>query len=127
MDVQDSQDGRIVYPVHPCEKSTMERLTLTARIEQEDTGSLKARFVARIEGPESVWGQVRGEGDSPGAAQEELVQAMLSWISNRDCSDTMAGALAEAGFPEIDDDTELELEFAPVPEIAEEPPDGSAP
>ena len=24
----------------------------------------------------------------------------------------MAGALAEAGFPEIDDDTELELEFA---------------
>ena len=90
----------------------MERLILTARVEQDDTGSLKAWYVARIDGPESIWGQVRGEGDSPGAAQEELIQAMLSWISSHDSSDSMAGALAEAGFPEIDDDTELELEFA---------------
>ena len=43
---------------------------------------------------------------------EDLVQAMLSWISNRDCTDSMAGALSEAGFPDIGDDTELELEFA---------------
>ena len=80
----------------------MERLTLTARVEQED-----ARFVARIEGID-----VRGEGESPDLAREELIQAMLSWISSQDCAESMSGALAAAGFPEIDDDTELQLEFA---------------
>lgn len=80
----------------------MERLTLTARVEQED-----ARFVARIEGI-----GVQGEGASPDGARNELVQAMLNWISVRDCTDSMALALAEAGFPEVDDETELELEFA---------------
>ena len=85
----------------------MERLTLTARVEQED-----ARYVARIEGID-----VRGVGDSPDAAQEELIQAMLSWISSHDCTESMAGTLTEAGFPEIDDDTELELEFADFPPL----------
>ena len=80
----------------------MDRLTLTAKIELEET-----RYIARVEGID-----VRGEGDSPDVAREELVQAMLSWISSCDCAESMAGALAEAGFPEIDDDTELELEFA---------------
>ena len=80
----------------------MERLTLTARVEQED-----ARFVARIEGID-----VRGEGESPDLAREELIQAMLSWISSQDCAESMSGALTAAGFPEIDDDTELQLEFA---------------
>ena len=79
---------------------------MTARVERED-----ARFVARIEGiPPSV-PMPQGEGESPDSAREELVQAMLSWISNQDCAESMAGVLAEAGFPEIDDDTELELEF----------------
>ena len=80
----------------------MERVTLTARVEKDDS-----RFIARVEGLD-----VQGEGESPDRAREELVQAMLSWISTRDCSDSMSGALAEAGFPEIDEDTELELEFA---------------
>lgn len=93
----------------------MERLTLTARVEEDDS-----RFVARVDGPESVWGQVRGEGDSPDAAEANLIQAMLSWISSRDCSDSLAGALAEAGFPDIDDDTELELEFTRGHELNEE-------
>ncbi len=79
----------------------MERLTLTARVEQEDS-----RFVTRIE---SIG--IQGEGDSVQAAQEELIQAMISWISNRDCTESMAGTLVKAGFPEIDDDTEIELEF----------------
>jgi hypothetical protein len=93
----------------------VERLTLTARVEEEDS-----RFVARIDGPESVWGQVRGEGESPGAAADNLIQAMLSWISSHDCSESMAGTLAEAGFPDIDDETELELEFARDHELAGE-------
>ena len=80
----------------------MERLTLTAQVEWDN-----ARFVARIEGIDVI-----GEGDSPEVAREDLVQVMLSWISSRDCTDSMATALSEAGFPEIGDDTELELEFA---------------
>ena len=65
------------------------------------------RFVARVDGID-LW----GAGDSPDVAREQLIQAMLDWISLRDCTDSMAGVLAEAGFPEIDDETELQLEFA---------------
>ena len=75
---------------------------MTARVEREDAG-----FVARIEGID-----VQGQGESPDLAREELVQAMLSWISSHDCAESMAAALSAAGFPEIDDDTELQLEFA---------------
>ena len=85
----------------------MERLTLTARVEWEDP-----KFVAHVEGLSSVQVWVRGEGESPASAREELIQVMLSWISSQDCAESMAGVLAEAGFPEIDDDTELQLEFA---------------
>ena len=95
----------------------VERLTLTARVEMEN-----ARFIARVDGIDVV-----GEGESPEGAREDLVQAMLSWISNRDCTDSMAGALSEAGFPEIGDDTELELEFAefPVEDFVEEDADNA--
>ena len=80
----------------------MERLVLTAKVEHED-----ARYVARVDGID-----VLGEGDSPEVAREELIQAMLNWISMRDSSDSMVEVLAEAGYPEIDDETELQLEFA---------------
>ena len=71
----------------------VERLTLTARVEQED-----ARFVARIICTGDGGIDVRGEGESPDSAREELIQAMLSWISSQDCAESMAGALAAAGF-----------------------------
>ena len=79
----------------------MECIVLTARVGLEDT-----RYVARIEGID-----VQGEGDSPDIAREELIQAMLTWISLRDCTESMSDALANAGFSGIDDDTELQLEF----------------
>ena len=84
------------------ENVRVERLTLRAKVEQDE-----ARFVARIDGI-----GVQGEGESADVAREELVQAMLNWISDKDCSDSMSLALTEAGFPGIDDETELELEFA---------------
>lgn len=90
----------------------LERLTLTAQVGWED-----ARFIARVEGLD-----VTGEGDSPEKAQEELVQAMLTWISNQDCTEGMADALSGAGYPAISDETELELEFADLPA-----PSGSRP
>ena len=83
----------------------MDRLTLTALVEQQDT-----RYVARIDGID-----LRAEGASADSAREELVQAMLSWISSQDCAESMAIALAAAGYPEINDDTELQLEFADLP------------
>ena len=79
----------------------MDRLVLTARVGHED-----ARFVARVDGLD-----VHAEGESADVAREELVQAMLMWISARDCTDSMAEALTQAGFPEINDETELHLEF----------------
>ena len=82
----------------------LERLTLTARVGWED-----ARFIARVEGL-----GVTGEGDSPEKAKEELVQAMLTWISNQDCTEGMADALSGAGYPVISDETELELEFVHI-------------
>ena len=83
----------------------MERVTLTALVEPGEAG-----FVARVAGL-----GVCGQGESPEAAREDLVQAMLAWISGHDCGDTLPSALAAVGFPEINDDTELELEFAPFP------------
>lgn len=87
------------------------RLTLTARVERED-----GKYVARIQGLD-----VRGEGESPDSAREELIQAMLSWISSQDCTESMSGSLAAAGFPDVDDETELELEFAPIGELEQGP------
>lgn len=79
---------------------------LTARVEQEGD-----RFVAWVDGLCFEGRPVQAEGESADVAREELVQAMLIWISDRDCSDSMAAALAEAGYPEVDEETELHLEF----------------
>ena len=78
---------------------------MRALVDQQDT-----KYVARIEGID-----LKGEGASADSAREELVQAMLSWISSQDCAESMAVALTAAGYPEIDDDTELQLEFADLP------------
>ena len=90
----------------------VERLILTARVDRLSMDNGDAKYVALVEGID-----VRGEGESPDSAREELIQAMLSWISDQDCAESMAGVLAEAGFPRIDDDTELELEFVLHSEI----------
>ena len=89
----------------------MERLVLTARVEPVHPflpaeGEYKGGYVAWVDGLD-----VHAEGESADAAREELVQAMLIWISARDCTDSMAMALSEAGFPEVDEETELHLEF----------------
>lgn len=81
--------------------SPVDRLVLTARVEHEN-----ARFVAWVDGID-----VQAEGESADVAREELIQAMLSWISARDCTDSMVETLTQAGFPEINDETELHLEF----------------
>ena len=79
----------------------MEQLVLTARVLWDD-----GRFVARIDSL-----PLEGAGESVREAQDELIQVMRAWIEANDVPDTLAPALADAGFPGLDEDTELQLEF----------------
>ena len=79
----------------------MEQLVLTARVAREDDG-----FVARLEQL-----SLEGVGESVRDAQDDLIQAMCSWIETQDGLDNLEQALAEAGFPGVEEDTELQLEF----------------
>ncbi|HCL25966.1 MAG TPA: hypothetical protein DHW65_06445 [Dehalococcoidia bacterium] len=79
----------------------METVVLTARVEQEES-----RFVARIEDLE-----LEGEGESLEAAQDELIQVMRAWIETLDGTDTLGDVLADAGYPGVDEETGLQLEF----------------
>lgn len=79
----------------------MEQLLLTARVTCED-GS----FVARL-GPLSL--EVLGSSERE--AQDELIEVMRSWIETHDGLDDLEEILSRAGFPGVDEDTELQLEF----------------
>lgn len=93
----------------------MDTVVLTAKIDQDED-----RYVARIEGLD-----LEGEGETLEAAQDDLIQIMRAWIETHDGSDTLSHALAGAGYLGVDEDTELQLEFAEV-EFAEaaSPPNG---
>jgi hypothetical protein len=80
----------------------MQRLILTARVEQDS-----AKFVARVDSL-----GLEGQGESLDAAQEDLVQVMRAWIETLDGTESLEDTLAAAGFPGVDEDTELQLEFS---------------
>ena len=85
----------------------MERLILTARVEQDS-----AMFVARVDSLD-----LEGQGESSNAAQDDLVQVLRAWIETLDGMESLEDALAAAGFLGVDEDTELQLEFEePEPE-----------
>jgi hypothetical protein len=86
----------------------MDTVVLTAKVDQDDH-----RYVARIEDL-----GLEGEGESLEAAQDDLIQIMRAWIETHDGTDTLGNALADAGYLGVDEDTELQLEFAEV-ELAE--------
>ena len=54
---------------------------------------------------------LEGVGDSVKQAQDELIQAMRAWIEAKDGTDSLEQTLADAGFPGVEEDTELHLEF----------------
>ena len=54
---------------------------------------------------------LEGVGDSVEQAQDQLIHAMRAWIEARDGTDSLEQALADAGFPGVDEETELQLEF----------------
>ena len=80
---------------------TMESVMLTARVTWE-----RDRFVAKVDQL-----QLESEGESVEEAQDLLIQMMRSWIEDNDGTDTLEELLAEAGFPDGAEDTELQLEF----------------
>ncbi len=79
----------------------MDNLLLTAKVDQ-----IEDRFVARVDDLRLV-----GEGESIEAAQDDLIQVMRAWIESHDGTDTLSVVLADAGYPGVDEDTELQLEF----------------
>ena len=88
----------------------MGTVVLTARVDRD-----QSRYVARIEDL-----GLEGEGESLEAAQDDLIQIMRAWIETHDGTDTLGDALAAAGYLDVDEETELQLEFAE----AESQPDG---
>ncbi len=79
----------------------MERLILTARVDLESS-----EYVARVENL-----PIEAKGDSLEEAQDELIQVMRLWIENHDGTETLEEELAQAGFPGVGEETELQLEF----------------
>ena len=80
----------------------METAVLTAQVVWEED-----KYVARVnELP------LEGTGDSVAAAQDELINVLRSWIEYQDGTSGLESALAGAGFPDVDEDTEVQLEFA---------------
>ena len=80
----------------------METVLLTAKVDQIDD-----RYVARIDDLD-----LEGTGESLEVAQDELIQIVRAWIESHDGTDTLGNVLAEAGYPGVDEETELQLEFA---------------
>ena len=80
----------------------METVRLTAQINTEDD-----RYVVRLDDLGLV-----SEGETLEAAQEELIQIVRAWIESHDGTDTLSSVLADAGYPGVEEETELQLEFA---------------
>ena len=79
----------------------MDQVLLTARVAPENGG-----FVARVEQL-----PLERSGDSVRAAQDELILALRAWIETHEGQDNLEQALAQAGFPGVEEETEVQLEF----------------
>ena len=62
--------------------------------------------MARLEGLE-----LEGSGESIQQAQDELVDNLRGWIETHESDESLEQALDESGFPGVDEDTEIQLEF----------------
>ena len=79
----------------------MVSLVLTARVVREEE-----RYVARV-----AELSLEGTGETVKEAQDELISAIRTWIELHDGTDRLEQMLAKAGFPGVDEDTELQLVF----------------
>lgn len=79
----------------------MGTVVISAKIEM-----FEDKYVAKIDELE-----LEGEGATLEAAQDELIQAMRAWIESHDGTDTLSDVLADAGYPDVDEETEVQLAF----------------
>ncbi len=79
----------------------MEMVVLTAKVDQ-----VEDKYVARVDDLGLV-----GEGETLEAAQDDLIQVMRAWIESHDGTDTLSSVLEDAGYPGVEEETELQLEF----------------
>ena len=79
----------------------METVFLTAKVKE-----IENKYVARVDDLE-----LEAIGESLETAQDELIQVVRAWIESHDGTDTLSDALADAGYPGVDEETELQLEF----------------
>jgi hypothetical protein len=79
----------------------LERLVLVARVVLED-----GKYIARVDGL-----PLEGSGESVLGAQDALIHTMRAWIETCDGANRLEGELAKAGFPGVEEETELQLEF----------------
>ena len=79
----------------------MEPTVLIARVTWQD-----GRYLASLE----VLG-LEGEGETVEAAQHQLINVVRNWIEIQDGKSSLEEVLAQAGFPGVEEDTELQLEF----------------
>tara|TARA_B100000586_G_C19845719_1_gene316457 strand:+ start:227 stop:505 length:279 start_codon:yes stop_codon:yes gene_type:complete len=79
----------------------MENVLLTAKVDL-----LEDKYVARIDDLGLV-----GEGETLETAQDDLIQVMRAWIESHDGTDTLSKVLEDAGYPGVEEETELQLEF----------------
>ena len=78
-----------------------ESVLLTARVTYED-----GTYVARVDQL-----PLEGSGATVEAAKDELIEVVRSWIQNHDGTVGLGQALADAGFPGVEEETEVQLEF----------------
>ena len=79
----------------------MESLTLTARVVLED-----GNYLAKVDQL-----PIEATGASIEEAKDELIEAVRSWIQTQDRTEALETVLSGAGFPGVDEDTEVQLEF----------------
>lgn len=79
----------------------MEPTVLTAKVVWQD-----GKYLAAIEAL-----GLEGEGETVEAAQDELINQVRYWIEVQDAKSILEESLASAGFPGVEEDTELQLEF----------------
>ncbi len=79
----------------------MERLVLTATVESTGDG-----YLALLDSLE-----LQGTGETARMAQDDLVDLLRSWIELRQADETLEQALTAAGFPGLEEETEIHLEF----------------
>ena len=79
----------------------MDAVTLSGRVEQKD-GAFEAT-VSNL--------PISGSGETVEEAQQDLVDRLIGWIQAREGQENLEEKLAEAGYPGVDEETELVLEF----------------